>query len=136
MQIIEQQPTPAEYNQLREAVGWGAYQEGVIAKSLPNTLYCLCTFIDDQIIGMGRVIGDDGLVYYIQDVIVLPDYQGQGIGTQMMDKIMAYIRNHASNNTIIGLMSAVGKERFYEKYGFTIRPTEKYGAGMTMFWRD
>jgi ribosomal protein S18 acetylase RimI-like enzyme len=85
---------------------------------------------------MGRVIGDGGMVYYIQDLIVLPEFQGQEIGSKMMDKIMAYISAHASHNTIIGLMSAVGKERFYERYGFTTRPTEKYGAGMTMFWRE
>ena len=135
MQIIEQLPTPAEYNQLREAVGWGEYQESVIANSLPNTLCCLCVFVENQIIGMARVIGDGGLVYYIQDVVVLPEFQRQGIGTQLMDRIMAYIREHASNNTIIGLMSAVGKEAFYEKYGFTVRPTEEYGAGMTLFWQ-
>jgi ribosomal protein S18 acetylase RimI-like enzyme len=84
---------------------------------------------------MARIIGDGGMVYYIQDVIVIPDYQRQGIGTQMMDRIMAYIRLHASQSTIIGLMSAVGKEAFYEKYGFMVRPTDKLGAGMTIFWK-
>jgi len=29
----------------------------------------------------------------------------------------------------------VGKEAFYEKYGFTTRPTDKLGAGMTIFWK-
>ena len=52
----------------------------------------------------------------------------------MMDRVMDYIRTHASHNTIIGLMAAYGKEPFYEKYGFTRRPTERFGAGMTMFW--
>jgi len=32
-------------------------------------------------------------------------------------------------------MAAAGKEPFYEKYGFTRRPTERLGAGMTQFWR-
>lgn len=43
-----------------------------------------------------------------------------------------YIRAHASQNSIIGWMSAVGKEAFYEKYGFMVRPTEKLDAGMTI----
>ncbi|MDO8673420.1 MAG: GNAT family N-acetyltransferase [Dehalococcoidia bacterium] len=34
---------------------------------------------------MARVIGDGGLFYYIQDVIFIPEYQRQGIGTQLMD---------------------------------------------------
>ena len=74
-------------------------------------------------------------MYYIQDVIVLPEYQRQGIGRQMMARVMDYIRTHASHNSIIGLMAAHGKETFYESYGFTRRPNERFGAGMTMFWQ-
>lgn len=132
--IVERLPSAAEYNQLRAAIGWGVYAEDVIERALPKTLYCLCAFVDGELVGMARVIGDGGMVYYIQDVIVLPAYQRQGIGTQMMDRVMDYIRAHASHNTIIGLMAACGKEPFYEKYGFTRRPTERFGAGMTMFW--
>ncbi|MFN2283300.1 MAG: GNAT family N-acetyltransferase [Anaerolineae bacterium] len=132
--IVEQLPSAAQYNQLRATVGWGVYAEDVIERALPDTLYCLCAFVDGELVGMARIIGDSGMVYYIQDVIVLPEYQRQGIGTQMMDRVMDYIRTHASHNTIIGLMAAYGKEPFYEKYGFTRRPTERFGAGMTMFW--
>ena len=134
--ILEKLPTAAEYNWLRSLVGWKTYQESVIEKALPNTLYCVCAYDEGKLVGMARILGDGGMVYYIQDVIVIPDCQRQGIGTQMMDKVMEYIRLHASQNTIVGLMSAVGKEAFYEKYGFTIRPTEKFGAGMTMFWQQ
>ncbi|MBN1877535.1 MAG: GNAT family N-acetyltransferase [Anaerolineae bacterium] len=132
--ITEQLPTPAQYNALRQAVGWGIYDEAVIENALPNTLYCVCTFVNDEIVGMARIIGDGGLVYYIQDVIVLPTYQRNGIGRRMMDKIMAYIEAHAHHNTIIGLMAAVGKEAFYEPYGFIRRPDARRGAGMTRFW--
>ena len=83
---------------------------------------------------MARVIGDGIMVFYIQDVIVLPQYQRQGIGSIMMNKIMQYIKANSVNNTIIGLMSASGKEEFYEKYGFIKRPNEKMGCGMTQFY--
>ena len=85
---------------------------------------------------MARVVGDGGLVFYVQDVIVLPEFQGRGIGAQLMEKVMAYIEGHAHHNTIIGLMSAIGKEAFYERYGFVKRPAEKYGPGMTRFWLE
>jgi GNAT superfamily N-acetyltransferase len=133
--IVEQLPSAAQYNRLRQAVGWGVYEEDVIERALHGTLYGVCAFVDGQLVGTARVIGDGGMVYYIQDVIVLPAYQGQGIGTQMMDRVMDYLRAHASHNTIIGLMAACGKEPFYEKYGFTRRPTDRLGAGMTIFWR-
>lgn len=132
--IVEQLPGAQDYNRLREAVGWGVYEEAVIVRSLPNTLYCVCARVGGQVVGMARIIGDGGLVYYIQDVIVLPAYQRQGIGTQMMDRLMAYIGAHASHNTIVGLMAAKDKEPFYEKYGFVRRPNERMGAGMIIFW--
>jgi ribosomal protein S18 acetylase RimI-like enzyme len=134
--IIERLPSSEEYNKLRGMVGWGIYQNRVIEKSLPNTLYCVCALSDKDTVGMARIIGDAGLVYYIHDVIVIPEYQRQGIGNKMMAMIMTYIRRQANHNTIIGLMAAKGKEPFYERYGFTRRPNENMGSGMTIFWKE
>ena len=134
MEIIEILPNPTDYNYLRESVGWRTHPEDVIAESLPLSLYCICAVDNQQVIGMGRILGDNGLAFYIQDVIVLPEYQGRGIGGQLMDRLMAYIRLHAKKNAFIGLMAAVGKESFYERYGFTTRPNQDLGAGMTMYW--
>jgi GNAT superfamily N-acetyltransferase len=134
-QIVEKLPTTEDYNQLRQSVGWGIYKRDVIEQALPNSLYCVCAVMDGEIIGMARIIGDGGLAYYIQDVILKPDYQLQGIGTQLMNKIMEYIRVHANNNSVIGLMAAKDKEPFYTRYGFTVRPDYKTGSGMTMFWK-
>lgn len=134
--ILEEFPTPAEYNLLRQAVGWRIYDEKLISAFLPNSLYCLCARMQKNIIGMARVIGDGGLVFYIQDVIVLPKYQRQKIGSDLMDRVMNYLQEHAHHNTILGLMAAVGKEAFYEKYGFIQRPNQTQGAGMTLFWKE
>jgi GNAT superfamily N-acetyltransferase len=134
--LIETLPSPDDYNRLRLAVGWSGYEESVIQNALHSTLYCVCAFDGEEMIGMARVIGDAELVFYVQDVIVLPEYQHQGIGTQLMDAVMKFIRSHAHHNTIIGLMAARDKEPFYEKYGFIARPTENFGAGMTQFWRE
>jgi len=65
------------------------------------------------------------LVYYVQDVIVAPDHQRRGIGTRMMDKVMAYVGAHARHNSIVGLMAAKGKEPFYLRYGFAPMTTLK-----------
>jgi GNAT superfamily N-acetyltransferase len=129
--IIEMLPTPADYNHLRESVGWGTYEPAVIQTALPNSLYCVGAVLNGQVIGMARVVGDGGLVYYIQDVIVLPEYQRQGIGTLLMNAVLTYLRNHVSPNSVVGLMAAKGKELFYGKYGFYARPTADLGSGMT-----
>jgi GNAT superfamily N-acetyltransferase len=134
-EIIEKLPSAEEYNRLRRLVNWSVYEPEIIVRALPQSLYCVCALLEGDIVGMARVLGDGGLVYYIQDVIVHPNHQRQGIGAQMVERVMAYIGSHASQNSIIGLMSAYGKEPFYEKYGFVKRPTDRLGCGMTIFWQ-
>ena len=132
--LLERLPTPQEYNNLRKAVGWRTHLEAAIEKGLPNTLYCVCAYADQELVGMARVVGDAGLAYYIQDVIVIPAYQRQGIGTQIMDQIMLYLRQAIDQKATVGLQAAPGKEAFYEKYGFARLPNEIRGAGMTIVW--
>ncbi|GER89902.1 hypothetical protein KDW_40640 [Dictyobacter vulcani] len=86
-------------------------------------------------IGCGRVIGDGGLCFYVQDIIVLPGYQGQGLGRRIMEKIMDYLRENAHPGGFVGLMAAKGAAGFYLKYGFLERPTPDYGPGMILFWK-
>jgi GNAT superfamily N-acetyltransferase len=133
--LIDVLPGAEDYNCLRQAAGWGVYPVDVIDHCLAQSLYCVCAVDGETVIGMARVVGDGGLVFQIQDVIVLPEYQNQGVGTQLMTAVMNYIRIHGVHNCTIGLMAARGKESFYTRFGFTARPTENLGAGMTQFWQ-
>jgi GNAT superfamily N-acetyltransferase len=135
LELVEELPAAREYNRLRAAVGWGTQPLPIVERALPHSLYGVCAYLDRALAGMARVIGDGGLVYYIQDVIVLPEQQGKGIGAALMDAVMGYIRAHASHNSVVGLMSAKGKEGFYVRYGFIARPNDRLGCGMTIFWK-
>jgi ribosomal protein S18 acetylase RimI-like enzyme len=135
IRIEENIPDAEEYNLLRQLVGWGTLEHNMVNKKLPNSLYGVCAYADNEIIGMGRVVGDGGIAFYIQDIIIIPAYQRQGIGTMLMRKIMEYVSKHATNNSFVGLISAKEKEPFYERYGFIRRPNDKFGSGMTIFWK-
>jgi len=133
---IAEIPTVFEYNSIRKSVGWGEYDPKAVENGLSNTLYCLCVRKNSELIGFARVIGDGSITFYIQDVIVKNDFQGFGIGSQIMHRIMSYISGVAAENAIVGLFSAKGKETFYEKFGFFPRPNEKFGKGMFMFFNS
>ena len=45
-------------------------------------------------VGMGRAISDGVSDAYIQDLVVLPDYRGRGIGKAILRKILAVCREH------------------------------------------
>ena len=136
IKYIDKFPTGKEFNYLRKCVGWGTYDDDVVEKFIVNSLYSICVYDGDKIIGMGRVIGDNGLIHYIQDIIVIPDYQGKNIGKEIMNRVMDYINNNLYRNTKVALMSASGKEDFYKKFGFIERPNSKMGAGMAFKKED
>ena len=128
-------PTADEYNKLRENVGWGIMPNDIVEKSFDNTLFGVSVYDNNKIIGTGRIVGDGGLCFYIQDIMVLKDFQKKGIGSKIMDMIMNYLKTNASVNSYIGLMSAKGLENFYSKYEFMKRPNENFGSGMTQKWK-
>jgi ribosomal protein S18 acetylase RimI-like enzyme len=64
----------------------GNTRKDAIAIGLENTLFSVCIEREGQLIGYGRVIGDKGFTVFIQDVIVKPEFQRQGIGSKIMSK--------------------------------------------------
>jgi ribosomal protein S18 acetylase RimI-like enzyme len=124
-QIIERTPTLAEYRAICEAVGWGEVINFEAAPdSLARSLYSVVAMYEGQAVGMGRIIGDGAIFFYIQDIAVMPPYQGQGIGTAIMDALMRYIDASAPDKAFVGLFAAQRAIEFYKKYGFFIPPAE------------
>jgi GNAT superfamily N-acetyltransferase len=132
IQVVERLPTVREYLALRIAVGWGEVDRDAAERGLRNSLYSVCLVENGNAIGCARVIGDGALYYYVQDVMVLPPYQGRGFGRQIMDRIMAYLRGQASPGMFVGLMAAHDAAGFYRKYGFVERPSDR--PGMYLSW--
>lgn len=132
LRYVEGLPGAEKWLELRKTAGLNAYNRPieVAQKGLDNSLYGISVYNDDnELVGMARVIGDGYTCFYVQDVIVRPNYQGKGIGKIIMRKIIAYLDN-VEENAIVALMSAKGKESFYEQFGFIRRPNDTYGSGM------
>ena len=123
-----------EYNNLRVGAGWRSLSIEQAEVGLSNSAYLVSAWDDDKPVGVARVISDRGYIYLIVDVIVAPDYQGQGIGRHMVEEIEVWLRQEKEGKPtmMVYLMAAEGKEEFYEKFGFRRRPGEGHmGAGMT-----
>lgn len=61
------------------------------------------------------------MYWYLQEIIVLPEYQEQGIGKRIVQRLIEHIQETAIPGTKVevGLTAVKGKEPFYEKLGFT-----------------
>jgi ribosomal protein S18 acetylase RimI-like enzyme len=126
-QVVDRIPTVEEYLALRDAVGWGRPSEPLVARGLANALYSACILHNGNVVGCGRVVGDGGLYFYLQDIIVLPAFQGQGLGKRLMQSILAYLEQHAPAGAFVGLMAATGVSAFYTQFGFAVRSPERPG---------
>lgn len=121
----------SDYFNLRQSVGWNNLSQEQTIHALKNSLYDIIAVDHDRVIGMGRLLGD-GLYYIIVDVVVIPEYQGKGIGSELIKRILDYADNQTptGSRASIQLISEKGKESFYEKMGFKKIPHEYCGSGM------
>ncbi|MGN1187866.1 MAG: GNAT family N-acetyltransferase, partial [Lachnospiraceae bacterium] len=109
------------YYELREAVGWKNFCREQAESVVANSTYSVVVKDEDKDIAMGRVVGD-GMYFTIVDVVVRPEYQGKGIGSMIIGKILSYIENGLpyGSRASIQLISERGKEGFYLKQGFKL----------------
>ena len=76
---------------LYQAVGWTNYtnQPQMLAQALSHSLASYVARDDEKIVGLVRLIGDGFSSVFIQDLLVLPSYQRQGIGSSLMKQALA-----------------------------------------------
>lgn len=125
--LTEQTPFVEEYLALRSTVHWRNPASVTAATALDGSLYCVCIRHGDKLVAFGRVIGDGSFNFYIQDMIVVPEHQGKGLGKAIMHHLMRYIESTGGEDAVVGLMAAKGAIGFYEQFDFTVRSAEAPG---------
>jgi GNAT superfamily N-acetyltransferase len=120
-----------DYYRLRKSVDWNNFSKEQTISALKRSLYDIVAIDNKTVVGMGRLIGD-GLYYTIVDIVVMPEYQSKGIGSEMIKRILDYVDSHTPlcGRASIQLIADKGKESFYEKMGFKKIPHENCGSGM------
>ena len=84
-----------------------------IKQGFKNSYKVVTAWYNDKLIGACRMISD-GICYgMVFDVAVLEDYQGRGIGKNLMIKLL-----EGEENMPVHLTATFGKEEFYKKLGF------------------
>lgn len=132
--IKENNNNVEDFNLLYESVGWGSYDKDITQRALDNTFYSVSVYEDGRIIGFGRIIGDTICFLYIQDIMVMPEYQGKQIGTMIMNKLLEKVNSVRKENPSVRVYLGASKDResFYEKFGFIKRIDADLGYGMIL----
>ena len=107
-----------EISRLYNAVGWTAYTENMPAlrEGFKNSMLVLAAYDGEELLGIIRTVGDGATIVFVQDILVFPDKQRQGIGTALLKEILNRYPNVrqielATDNTA----KTVG---FYKSMGF------------------
>ncbi|MEK5057952.1 MULTISPECIES: GNAT family N-acetyltransferase [unclassified Paenibacillus] len=120
-QTIHRMPNVKEYIDLCSSVGWQEVMNFDAAEqSLQHSCYGVVIEYNREAVGMGRIVGDGIMYFYVQDIVVKPEHQSKGLGQLIMKAIQQYLSEHAAEKAFVGLFSAQGKESFYQKYGFNV----------------
>src|SRR4030065_318802 len=80
-----------------------------------NALSSVVLELDGEAVGCARIVGDGGVYFYLQDVIVLPEHQGRGQGARLMDALLGALEGSARPGAFIGLMAAGRGQPLYER---------------------
>ncbi len=108
-----------EIIRLYDSVGWSSYtnRPTMLKKAYENSLYVLGAYEENELIGVVRVTGDGHSMIYIQDIIVLPEYQRRGVGAKLLKDAMS--RYPDVYQTILLTKNEEKTVKFYESLGFT-----------------
>ena len=82
--------------------------------SFANSMFKCFVYDSGRLIAAGRALADGRDCSYICDVAVHPDYQGRGLGRDLVARLVDLSKGHKK----IILYAARGKEPFYRKLGF------------------
>ncbi|WP_286753981.1 MULTISPECIES: GNAT family N-acetyltransferase [Sphingobacterium] len=101
--------------QLYQANKWSAAEKPeLLMKALLNSHSLVTAWDGPTLVGLGNAISDGYLVVYYPHLLVLPSYQGRGVGRLIMDKMQEIYRGFHMQ-----MLTADGKAiDFYKKNGF------------------
>lgn len=118
----EAAPSPEGFAALFATTGWdpeGRVDAAAAEAALRHGWFDVTAYDDGRLVAMGRIVGDRVLHALLVDIVVDPAYQGRGIGTRIVERLVDECRRHRIAD--IQLFCAEGKRPFYERLGFTAR---------------
>jgi ribosomal protein S18 acetylase RimI-like enzyme len=105
---------------LYNSVGWAAYTNEQEKPKLPlaiqNSTYVVSAWYEDQLIGLARCLSDDVSIFYLQDILVQPDFQHQGVGRQLLTNCLERFAHVRMKVLLTG--NEAKQIKFYESMGY------------------
>jgi len=105
-----------EFIELYRSVEWGhAKCPRALLAAIANSSLVISAHVDGKLIGLGRAITDTTITVYFPDLLIMPQYQRQGIGTKIMTLLL---EEYGSLHNQVLIAQDEAARAFYHKLGF------------------
>jgi ribosomal protein S18 acetylase RimI-like enzyme len=123
VELVETVPSREELLSLYEANEWRAYtiDPDGLHRGVGNSTYVVAAREEGALVGLARVVSDDHTIMYLQDILVLPTHQRQGIGRSLLERCLDRFAH--CRQKVLMTDDEERQIRFYESLGF-VRSTE------------
>ena len=127
--------TPETFAGLRAACGMPELEPALVERAIASSLFVLSANNGTRTVGMVRMVGDGAFVFLIYDLLVVPLWRRQGIGSLLVETAISRAKAFVppGRALVVSLFSVEGREGFYSRLGFTELPAQGLGAGMQYF---
>ncbi|ETT30476.1 MULTISPECIES: GNAT family N-acetyltransferase [unclassified Paenibacillus] len=116
-EIRQELPSVEDYLALRQEAGLSPMSIEGASAGLPNSAFAVTVYAGEQLVGMGRVIGDGGCFFQVTDIAVKPSFQGRGLGKSIMQEIRTFL-DSVPEKAYISLIADGEAAKLYARYGF------------------
>lgn len=132
-EVVAKTPAIDDYRRLRAIAGLTPRSAEAAATGLPNTYFAVVVQAAGEAVGMGRIVGDGGLVFHVVDIAVDPAHQGRGLGKLIMRRLVDHLRQTVPAEAHVSLIADGEARRLYAQFGFA--PVAPEAIGMAMWVR-
>jgi len=109
---------PKEIINLYKAVEWSNYynKPDMLKEAYQQSLFILGAYLDEELVGIIRTVGDGASIVFVQDLLVRPAYQRQGIGGELLDFVLD--KYDVVHQKVLLTDNTVKTKAFYTHMGF------------------
>ncbi|MCP4606066.1 MAG: GNAT family N-acetyltransferase [Proteobacteria bacterium] len=104
------------YNSLKWFVYTKGEQKEKLLQAIQNSSYVVTAWDEEKLIGLARCLSDDVSIFYLQDILIKPEYQRQGIGSELLSKCLERYEHVRTKVLLTG--AQVHQKLFYESFGY------------------
>ena len=116
--IVQRKPTIEEYESIVASVGFRTHDRAAVEIALANTVFAVCAVDDQEIVGVGRIVGDGAVSFLLTNIMVRPSHQRRGIGTRIVQSLCSQMETVPYKNVVLEVVALPGSQQFYERFGF------------------